>query len=84
MCFKQNIEFLFHFLAKATPKQEVKACYECKGVDACRSGRLSGSSIRTSAVFGAKNLYCYTVSGKNIHFFFHLQISCHGFFLLDE
>lgn len=49
------------FVAKATPKQEVKACYECKGVEACRPRRLSESSIRTSAVFGASNLYCYTV-----------------------
>jgi len=42
------------------PKQEVKACYECKGVDACRPERLSGTEIRTSSVLGAKNLYCYT------------------------
>jgi len=45
---------------KATPQQEVKACYQCKGVEACRPGRLQGAEIRTSAAFGAKNLYCFT------------------------
>jgi len=45
---------------KTTPKNEVKACYECNGADACRPHRLGGSQIRTSAAFGAKNLYCYT------------------------
>jgi len=45
---------------KVTPKNEVKACYECQGADACRPERLQGSHIRTSAAFGAKNLYCYT------------------------
>ena len=45
-----------------TPKKDVKACYECKGVDACRPEQLEGSEIRTSALLGAKNLYCYTVS----------------------
>ena len=45
---------------KSTPKQDVKACYECNGVEACRPERLAGSEIRTSSLFGAKNLYCYT------------------------
>ncbi|CAF2647316.1 unnamed protein product [Rotaria sp. Silwood2] len=45
---------------KVTPKQEVKACYQCKGFDACRPERLEKTEIRTSAIFGAKNLYCYT------------------------
>jgi hypothetical protein len=55
-----------------TPQQEVKACYECKGVDACRPGRLQGSEIRTSSAFGSKSLYCYTVSRKiSICSFFH-------------
>ena len=56
---------MFVFLADVGPKQEVKACYECKGVEACRPERLSGAEIRTSAVLGASNLYCYTVSEKN-------------------
>jgi hypothetical protein len=43
-----------------TPKQEVKACYQCKGYEACKADKLPGSEIRTSAVLGAKNLYCYT------------------------
>ena len=50
--------------AQATPKQEVKACYQCKGEDACRPERLSGSEIRTSGAFGAKNLYCFTVCAR--------------------
>jgi hypothetical protein len=45
---------------KVTPQKEVKACYECKGYEACRPGRLQGSEIRTSAAFGTKSLYCYT------------------------
>ncbi|CAF0896508.1 unnamed protein product [Adineta steineri] len=46
---------------KATPQKEVKACYECKGYDACRPERLhQGAEIRTSSVLGAKNLYCFT------------------------
>jgi len=45
---------------QATPKEEVKACYECTGVDACRPERLGSAHVRTSAVLGAKNLYCYT------------------------
>lgn len=43
-----------------TEKKEVKACYQCKGADACRPERLDGSEIRTSGAFGASNLYCYT------------------------
>jgi len=41
-------------------KEEVKACYQCKGVENCRPEKLDGTEIRTSAVLGAKNLYCYT------------------------
>ena len=55
---------LFYFSAKVEPKSEVKACYECKGVEACRADQLSTGSIRTSAVLGASNLYCYTVCLK--------------------
>jgi len=43
-----------------TQKEEVKACYQCKGADNCRPENLAGAEIRTSAVLGAKNLYCYT------------------------
>lgn len=45
---------------KTEPKNEVKACYECKGVENCQADRLPGGSIRTSSVLGASNLYCYT------------------------
>lgn len=45
-----------------TPKEAVKACYECKDIETCRPERLQGSEIRTSSLLGAKNLYCYTVS----------------------
>jgi len=48
-------------LGRITAKGDVKACYECKGVDACRPERLQNSEIRTSSVLGAKNLHCYTV-----------------------
>ncbi|UJR21676.1 hypothetical protein I4U23_024753 [Adineta vaga] len=47
-------------LAKVTPKKEVKACYQCKGAEACKPEKLDGAEIRTSGAFGAKNLYCYT------------------------
>ena len=50
--------------AQTTPKQEVKACHQCKGEEACRPERLSGSEIRTSGAFGAKNLYCFTVCAR--------------------
>ncbi|CAF0871854.1 unnamed protein product [Adineta steineri] len=43
-----------------TPRKEVKACYKCKGAEACRPDKLSGTELRTSGIFGAKNLYCYT------------------------
>ncbi|CAF1131904.1 unnamed protein product, partial [Didymodactylos carnosus] len=46
--------------SKVTQEKEVKACYQCKGADACEPDRLEGAQIRTSAVLGAKNLYCYT------------------------
>lgn len=59
----------FFSLADSTPKQEVKACFQCKGADACRPESLSGTEIRTSAVLGASNLYCYTV-GKAMRMFF--------------
>lgn len=59
---KKNL--FFDFLATDTPKQEVKACYQCKGAEACKPERLPGAEVRTSAVLGAKNLYCYTVCGK--------------------
>ena len=49
------------FLADQGPKQEVKACYQCKGAENCRPERLSAAEIRTSAVLGASNLYCFTV-----------------------
>jgi hypothetical protein len=52
------------FIAKPAPKTEVKACYQCEGAYACRPENLKGSEIRTSAAFGAKNLYCYTVCKK--------------------
>ena len=55
------VAFFLPFVAQATPNNEVKACYECKGADACRPERLGGSEIRSSSVFGAKNLYCYMV-----------------------
>jgi hypothetical protein len=58
---KKNFSY---FLASVTEKQEVKACYQCKGAEACKPERLPGSEIRTSAVLGAKNLYCYTVCRK--------------------
>ena len=51
-------------LAKVTPKKEVKACYQCKGAEACKPEKLDGAEIRTSGAFGAKNLYCYTVRKK--------------------
>ena len=53
---------VFFFAAKVTPKQEVKACYKCKGAENCKPEKLDGSEIRTSGAFGGKNLYCYTVS----------------------
>ncbi|CAF1414980.1 unnamed protein product, partial [Adineta steineri] len=43
-----------------TPRKEVKACYKCKGAEACRPDKLSGTELRTSSIFGANNLYCYT------------------------
>jgi len=46
--------------SKITPKQAVKACYQCKGAENCKPEKLEGSEIRTSGAFGAKNLYCYT------------------------
>lgn len=46
--------------ADAQPKQEVKACYQCNGPEACRPEKLDGTEIRTSGAFGGKNLYCYT------------------------
>lgn len=45
---------------RVTEKKEVKACYSCKGSDACRPENLKLSDIRTSGAFGASNLYCYT------------------------
>jgi len=45
---------------KVEPKGEVKACYECKGVEACQPQNLPQNQIRTSAVLGASNLYCFT------------------------
>ncbi|CAF1221697.1 unnamed protein product [Rotaria magnacalcarata] len=45
---------------KATQKQEVKACHECKGAENCKTEKLDGFNIRTSSAFGASNLYCYT------------------------
>ena len=53
---------LFAKIAKITSKKEVKACYQCKGQEACKPEKLTGSEIRTSGAFGGKNLYCYTVS----------------------
>ena len=55
-----SLSFLF-IIAEITEKKEVKACYQCKGADACRPERLDGSEIRTSSLLGASNLYCYTV-----------------------
>jgi hypothetical protein len=49
-------------IAKPTAKKEVKACYQCKGAEACKPDKLEGAEIRTSGAFGAKNLYCYTVT----------------------
>ncbi len=49
------------FLASQTEKHEVKACHECKGVEKCRPENLGSGDIRTSAVLGASNLYCFTV-----------------------
>jgi hypothetical protein len=70
--FKEK-KILFCFIAKATPKKEVKACYQCKGADACKPEKLQGSEIRTSGAFGGKNLYCYTVCReKYIHFYFFI------------
>jgi hypothetical protein len=43
-----------------TEKHEVKACHECKGVEKCRPENLGSGDIRTSAVLGASNLYCFT------------------------
>jgi hypothetical protein len=68
------------FSANATPKEEVKACYQCKGAEACQPSNLAGAEIRTSAVLGAKNLYCFTVcrekrcflSEVNSHYLFYL------------
>lgn len=51
-------------IAKEEPKQEVKACYQCKGAENCSPDKLDGSEIRTSSALGAKNLYCYTVCKK--------------------
>ncbi|CAF0803100.1 unnamed protein product [Adineta ricciae] len=47
-------------LPNATQKKEVKACYECNGAEACRPQRLGSAEVRTSSIFGASNLYCYT------------------------
>jgi hypothetical protein len=52
----------FTFLAKVTPKNEVKACFQCKNAESCKPEKLDGSEIRTSGAFGGKNLYCFTVS----------------------
>ena len=60
------MEFVCLLIAEATQKKDVKACYECKGAEACRPERLQGTEIRTSAILGAKNLYCYTVRSGNI------------------
>ncbi len=57
---------IFFNIAKITAKKEVKACYQCKGADACKPDKLSGSEIRTSGAFGAKNLYCYTVCRRKL------------------
>ncbi|CAF3710705.1 unnamed protein product [Rotaria sp. Silwood1] len=45
---------------KITSKKAVKACYQCKGSEACKAEKLEGSEIRTSGAWGGKNLYCYT------------------------
>lgn len=55
---------LLFIVAEITEKKEVKACFQCKGADACRPERLDGSEIRTSGAFGASNLYCYTVGWR--------------------
>ncbi len=62
---------LFFNLAKITAKKEVKACYSCKNADSCKPEKLTGSEIRTSGVFGAKNLYCYTVCKRKLFYLFH-------------
>lgn len=62
------------FLADNTPKQEVKACFQCKGADACRPENLAGAEIRTSAVLGASNLYCYTVRQTKRMFFLDMNV----------
>ena len=54
-------------IAKITTKKEVKACYQCKGQEACKPEKLTGSEIRTSGAFGGKNLYCYTVSFTGLY-----------------
>ncbi len=63
LLFRRIKEFIM-FIAKPTPKKEVKACYQCEGAHACRPEKLEGAEIRTSSAFGAKNLYCYTVCKK--------------------
>jgi len=65
-------------------KKDVKACYECTGLDACRPERLHGGSIRTSAVFGAGNLYCYTVRRIRSIVLSFTKILSFIFFLLNE
>ncbi|CAF4044472.1 unnamed protein product [Rotaria sp. Silwood2] len=45
---------------KITAKKAVKACYQCKGAEACKAEKLEGSEIRTSGAWGGRNLYCYT------------------------
>ena len=72
--FSKRKEFRFLFIAKATPKQEVKACHQCNGADACKPEKLQGSEIRTSAALGASNLYCYTVCRKNYTFLYLLSL----------
>jgi len=55
----------------------VKACYQCKGAEACKPENLGGAEIRTSAVLGASNLYCYTVC----RIFFPNELSHFRFFV---
>jgi len=52
----------------------VKACHVCKGAEACKPEKLSGSDIRTSGAFGGKNLYCYTVCKRKLFYVFHLPV----------
>jgi hypothetical protein len=62
------------YVAEPTPKKEVKACFQCKGADACQPDKLDGSEIRTSGAFGGSNLYCYTVRQRQCLFSHHLSM----------